>query len=73
MNYFNRNIKPALILTPAIFLFEFWIFALSSSNLVTSLGIVKMLLWALILSFGIAYSITIFINEIIKQCVFKAT
>lgn len=57
----------ALILTPAIFLLAFWILALSSSGLLASIGLLKMILWALLLSFGAAYSITLFVSEILKQ------
>ena len=57
----------ALILTPAFFLLAFWILALSSSGLLASVGLLKMLLWALLLSFGAAYSITLFVDEILKQ------
>lgn len=61
------NFRPALILTPAIFLLAFWILALSSSGLLASIGLPKMILWALLLSFGTAFSITLFVNEIVKQ------
>lgn len=60
-------IKHALILTPAIFLLAFWVLALSSSGIVASMGVFKLTLWALLLSFGTAYSITLFANEILKQ------
>lgn len=55
-------IKPALILTPAIFLLAFWILALSSSAIIASMGLYKLVLWALLLSFGAAYSITLFMR-----------
>lgn len=55
-------IKPTLILTPAIFLLAFWILVLSSSAIVASVGLYKLLTWALLLSFGAAYSITLFMR-----------
>jgi membrane protein implicated in regulation of membrane protease activity len=64
---FELNIRAALIFTPAIFILAFWIMALSSSSLLASIGLQKMILWALVLSIGTAYSITLFINEILKQ------
>ena len=59
------HLKAAIVLTPAIFLLAFWVFALSSSEMVAHEGIVKMLLWALLLSFGVAYSITLFVHEML--------
>ena len=67
MKNFISNILPALILTPAIFLLAYWILVLSDSTLIASVGLLKMLLWALLLSFGAAYSITLFVDEILKQ------
>lgn len=61
------NISLALMLTPAIFLLAFWILALSGSGLLASIGLSEMILWALLLSFGVAYSITLFVNEVMKQ------
>lgn len=59
----RKHIKLSLLLTPAIFLLTFWILALSGSGLLASIGLLKMLLWALLLSFGVAYSITLFVRE----------
>jgi hypothetical protein len=67
MKKFKLNIRAALIFTPAIFLLAFWIMALSSSNLLVSIGLTKMILWVLLLSFGTANSITLTVNEILKQ------
>lgn len=67
MKKYILNIRKALILTPAIFLLVFWILALSDSGLLTSVGLLKMILWALLLSFGAAYSIAMFVSEILKQ------
>lgn len=60
-------IKPALILTPGIFLLTFWILTLSSSNILEEIGLFKLVLWALLLSFGAAYSFTMFANEMLKN------
>lgn len=57
------NYRAALTLTPAIFLLSFWVLALSDSPLIASVGLWKLLVLALILSFGVAYSITIFFYE----------
>lgn len=67
MKKYIPNIRMALILTPGIFLLVFWILALSNSGLLASIGLLKMILWALLLSFGTAYSITLFANEILKH------
>ena len=67
MKKYLPHIKPALILTPAIFLLAFWILALSSSGIVATVGILKLTLWALLLSFGAALSIAMFVSEILKQ------
>ena len=67
MKKYLPHIKPALILTPAIFLLAFWILALSSSGIVATVGLLKLILWALLLSFGAALSIAMFVGEILKQ------
>lgn len=63
----KTNIKLSLILTPAIFLLVFWILVLSNSGLIATTGLLQMILWALLLSFGTAYSVTLFINETWKH------
>lgn len=67
MKKFIPNIRLALFLTPAIFLLAFWILTLSSSDILASIGLLKMILWALSLSFGAAYSVTLFVNEIMGK------
>jgi len=67
MKKFLPNIRPTLMLTPAIFLLAFWILTLSSGDVLASIGLLKMILWALLLSFGAAYSVTLFINEILEK------
>jgi hypothetical protein len=66
MKKYLPHIKPALILTPAIFLFAFWVLSLSSSSILETMGVFKLVLWALLLSFGAAYSITLFVHEMLK-------
>lgn len=61
------HIVPVLLLTPAIFLLAFWIIALSNGDLFGSVGWLKMILWALLLAFGAAYSITLFVAEMLKR------
>jgi len=61
------NIKYSLLLTPAIFLLAFWILTLSNSDVLASVGLLKMILWALLLSFGAAYSVTLFVKEVLEK------
>jgi len=63
----RNNIKYSLLLTPAIFFLAFWILTLSSGDMLASIGLLKMIMWALLLSFGAAYSVTLFIKEIIGK------
>ena len=67
MKKYLLQIQHSLILTPAIFLPALWILALSSSGIVATVGIFKLTLWALLLSFGAALSIAMFVSEILKQ------
>jgi hypothetical protein len=60
-------IKQALILTPGIFMMAFWILSLSSNALVETMGVLKLVLWALLLSFGVAYSVALFVSEALKH------
>lgn len=60
----GKRIRLSFILTPAIFLCVFWIMALSSSPLLESMGLTKLLLSAAFLSFCIAYFITLFIAAV---------
>lgn len=61
------NIKQAVILTPAIFLVAFWILAMSSNGIVITMGLFKLILLALLLSFGVSLSITMFVSDMLKQ------
>ena len=65
MKKYLPQIKPALVLTPAIFLMAFWVLSLSSSSILETMGVFKLVLWALLLSFGAAYSITLFVHEML--------
>ena len=67
MKKYLPHIQQALILTPAIFLLAFWILALSSGDIVATLGVFKLTLWALLLSFGAAYSITLFVRDMLGK------
>jgi len=64
MNNYLARIKLALILTPAIYLPALWVLSLSSSPVLQSSGIVTLLLWGLLMSFGTAYAITLFISAL---------
>ena len=66
MKKYLPHIKPALVLTPAIFLLAFWVLTLSTSGLVATMsGVYKFTLVALPLSFGAAYSIAMFVHEML--------
>jgi hypothetical protein len=67
MKKYLPHIKPALILTPAIFLLAFWILSRSSSGIMETTGMFKLTLMALLLSFGASYSITLFVGDFLKQ------
>jgi len=59
------NYKLALILTPAVFMLLIWILALSNGPLISTLGLVKLLLIGAVMAYGISLSIAIFIKELI--------
>ncbi len=59
--------KLSLILTVAVYLPSLWVLALSSGPLVSAMGIPKLLLWGLLMSFGAAYAIMLFISALRKS------
>jgi len=59
------NYKLALILTPAVFMLLIWILALSNGPLISTLGLVKLLLIGAVMAYGISLSIAIFIKQLI--------
>lgn len=61
------RLKLSLILTAAIYLPALWVLALSSSPLLSSMGVLQLLLWGLLMSFGAAYAITLFISALRKS------
>lgn len=61
------RLKLSLILTMAIYLPAIWVLALSSSPLLSSMGVVQLSLWGLLMSFGAAYAITLFICALHKS------
>lgn len=61
------RLKLSLILAVAIYLPSLWVLALSSSPLLVSMGIPQLLLWGLLMSFGTAYAITLFISALRKS------
>ena len=61
------HIAQALVLTPAIFLVAIWILVLFSSNIPATTGIVKLFLWTLVMSFGVALSIAMFVGDVLKK------
>lgn len=65
-NYFP-NLKSTLILTPGIFLLTVWVMIFSSSGILATHGLLKLTLWALLVAFGAAYSITLFVHEMLKR------
>lgn len=56
--------KLTLILTWAIYLPAIWILTLSSSLLLVSMGLPRLLGWGLLMSFGTAYAVTLYISAI---------
>jgi hypothetical protein len=67
MKKYLPNLKSTLILTPAIFLLALWIMIFSSSSILETIGLFKLTLWALLLAFGVAYSITLFVHEMLDR------
>jgi|GEM_PF-1447074 len=61
------RLKLSLILTVAIYLPSLWVLALSSSPLIATMGIPQLLLWGLLMSFGAAYAIVLFISALRKS------
>ena len=61
------HLQQALVLTPAVFLLAYWILAMSSNGIIATVGLFKLLMLALILSFGVSLSITMFISDMLKQ------
>ena len=61
MKTFRSRLKLSLILTWAFYLPALWVLALSSSPLLASLGLPRLLGWGLLMSFGAAYAVTLFI------------
>ena len=64
MKTIRSRIKLSLILMVAIFLPTIWVLALSSSPLLVSMGIPKLTAWGLLMSFGTAYAITLYISAL---------
>lgn len=60
-------LKPALLLTPGVFLLTFWMLTLSSSEILVQLGAYTLTSIALILSFAVSYSITIFVHVMLSK------
>jgi hypothetical protein len=58
------RLKAALTLTPGIYLLVIWMLVLSNSPIQASKGILELALWGLLISFGSAYSITLFLSLI---------
>ena len=67
MKKYLPNLKSTLILTPGIFLLTLWIMIFSSSGILEAQGLFKLTLWALIVAFGAAYSITLFVHQMLKR------
>lgn len=60
----RSRLKLSLILTIAIYLPAIWILALSSSPLLATLGLPRLLAWGLLMSFGCAHAIVLFISAL---------
>jgi hypothetical protein len=60
-------IKPALVLTPGIFMLGFWILLFSPSSLLNGNGVYWFTLMALPMSFAVAYSVAMFAEEMLNH------
>jgi hypothetical protein len=60
-NFFGK-IKAASILMPAVFLMEIWILTLSNGSLVEQLGLLRVIGYAVLVSFGVSYSVVMFVE-----------
>jgi hypothetical protein len=58
------RLKLTLTLTWSFYLPAIWVLALSSSPLLASMGIPKLLAWGLLMSFGAAYAVTLYISAV---------
>ena len=61
------RLKLSLILTIAIYLPTVWILTLSSSPLLTSVGLLKLFGLGGLMSFGTAYAVTLYISAIRRE------
>lgn len=57
-----NRLKKSTILTPAIFMPLIWILFLSDSPMLRVKSIYELVGWAFLISFGSAYSITLYIS-----------
>lgn len=57
-----NRIKKTLVLTPGVYLIVLWVLALSDSPQLETTGVFQLALWGLLLSFGAAYSITLYLS-----------
>jgi len=60
----KNRLKRSLVLTPGIYLIVLWVLALSDSPQLETTGVFQLALWGLLLSFGVAYSITLYLSMI---------
>lgn len=60
----KNRLKQSLVLTPGIYLIVLWVLALSDSPQLETIGVMQLSLWGLLLSFGVAYSITLYLSMI---------
>lgn len=58
----NSRLKQTLVLTPGVYLLVLWVLFLSDSSILTQFGIYSLAVWGLLLSFGSAYSITLYLS-----------
>lgn len=60
----KQRLKQSLVLTPGIYLLVIWVLALSDSPQLATIGVFQLALLGLLLSFGAAYSITLYLSMI---------
>ena len=64
----KKRLKLALLLTPAMYMLSMWIIWMSSNSQVgTEEGVIKMLGWGLLISFGISFSVTMYLYDLLAE------
>lgn len=62
MTTLASRLKLSLVLTLAFYLPAIWMLALSWNPQLAAFGLVKLLGWGLVMSFGAAYAVTLYVS-----------